>query len=235
MKSQKKNSTKQKKLARDQRTNTASKKQSTKKRPIKPLKKKSKQPRKKLSQKKRYKNKVKKTVVQLMITIGISIVLFSTITYFTLRIPKMEGYAMTTSLTNNDRVVVTKFGEIKRFKIVYFKNPLTKETSLRRIIGLPGDELFYKNDELYINNKLTPERFIEKAVADARQAGFLLTQDFTLQQQTKVTQVPEGKYFVLGDNRQFSNDSRNYGFIAKKDIIGVVELRFFPLHRAIRL
>lgn len=200
-----------------------------------PKNKRSKRPIKKgYQQQKRRNKKLKVLVTQLGLTFVISLTLFSTISYFTIRTPKMEGYAMTATLTNNDRVLVNKHGTTKRFKMIYFKNPVTKETSLRRIIGLPGDELYYKNDQLYINNKLTPERFLEPAIAEAKQSGFILTQDFTLKQITDETRIPEGKYFVLGDNRQFSSDSRNYGLIDEKDIIGVVELRFFPLHTATR-
>ncbi|MDA9470610.1 signal peptidase I [Enterococcus sp. 5H] len=190
--------------------------------------------KKRYQQQKRRNKKLKVLLIQLGLTFVISLTLFSTISYFTIRTPKMEGYAMTATLTNNDRVLVNKLGTTKRFKMVYFKHPVTKETSLRRIIGLPGDELYYKNDQLYINNKLTPERFLESAIVEAKQSGFLLTQDFTLKQITDETRIPEGQYFVLGDNRQFSTDSRDYGLIDEKNIIGVVELRFFPLHTATR-
>lgn len=185
-------------------------------------------------QQRRRTKKLKVLFIQLGLTFVISCTLFSIISYFSIRTPKMEGYAMTATLTNNDRVLVNKLGTAKRFNMIYFKHPVTKETSLRRIIGLPGDELYYKNDQLYINNKLTPERFLESAIVEAKQSGFLLTQDFTLKQVTDETRIPEGKYFVLGDNRQFSTDSREYGLIDEKNIIGVVELRFFPLHTATR-
>lgn len=184
--------------------------------------------------KKRQKKKQHLLLKQLMLTIGISLVLFSTITYFTIRIPKMDGYSMTTTLTDKDRVFVSKLSTVKRFKLVYFKHPLTKEPLIRRIIGMPGDDLYYKNDELFINDKLTPERFLEKSVATAKQAGFLLTQDFSLTQVINENRIPPGKYFVLGDNRQYSSDSRYFGLIDEKDIIGVVEIRFFPFHTVTR-
>ncbi|GGC89714.1 signal peptidase I [Enterococcus wangshanyuanii] len=188
--------------------------------------------KKKIQQQRCKRQQLKLLLKQLVLTVGISLVLFSTIIYFTIRTPKMEGYAMTTTLTNNDRVLVSKVSELKRFKMVYFKHPQTKEKTIRRIIGMPGEELYYKNDQLYINNKLIPERFLEKAVAEAKQSGFLLTQDFSLKQTTNAERIPEDKFFVMGDNRQFSSDSRDYGLIDKKDIIGIVELRVFPIHAA---
>ncbi|MGG5341935.1 signal peptidase I [Enterococcus sp. AZ192] len=191
-----------------------------------------KRPTPKVRRKKCKRNKLRALLIQLLLTVVISISVFSTIIYFTIRTPRMEGYAMTTALTDNDRILVSKMGEVKRFKMIYFKHPRTKEKTVRRVIALPGDELFYKNDELFINNKLTPERFLEKSIADAKQSGFLLTQDFTLRQTTNETRVPENKYFVMGDNRQFSTDSRDYGFVDQKDIIGVVEMRIFPLDAA---
>ncbi|MCA5012185.1 MULTISPECIES: signal peptidase I [unclassified Enterococcus] len=230
-----KNTTKRNKRKKSNNTIATKKKQQHKgkaKKVVKPLPKKQQQRKKKNNQKRRKKKQLKLLLKQLALTIAISAALFSMIIYFTIRTPKMEGYAMTTALTNNDRVLVSKMSELKRFKMVYFKHPQTKEKTIRRIIGMPGEELYYKNDQLFINNKLTPERFLEKSAAEAKQSGFLLTQDFSLKQVTNEERIPEGKYFVMGDNRQFSSDSRDYGLIDEKDIIGVVELRVFPLNAA---
>lgn len=170
--------------------------------------------------------------VDILITLGIVGIILSTVIYFGFRFPKMEGYSMNTTLNDQDRLVVLKWKDVKRFDLIYFKDPRNGQVSIRRVVGLPGEDLNYKNDELYINNKVVPERFIEQAISDARQAGFLLTQDFTLKQATGERLIPEGKYFVLGDNRQFAVDSREYGLIDEKDIVGVVRMRIFPFHTA---
>ncbi|WP_086315246.1 signal peptidase I [Enterococcus sp. 7F3_DIV0205] len=196
------------------------------------IKNKTKNKRKKGSVKKAQRKRLKQTSKEIVFTIIITLLIVSVASYFTVRLPKMEGYAMTKALNDKDRLLVNKWGEIKRFKLIYFKVPQTNQKSIRRVIGLPGEELYYKNDELYINNKLTPERFLEESIAEVKSAGFLVTQDFTLKQTVDVSKVPQGKYFVLGDNRQFASDSRNYGLIDEKDIIGVVELRYFPFHTA---
>lgn len=197
-----------------------------------PVRKKTMNQRRRGSVKKSQSKKLKQTSKEIIFTIVITFLLVSVVAYFTIRLPKMEGYAMTKALNDKDRLLVNKLGEIKRFKLIYFKVPQTNERSIRRVIGVPGEELYYKNDELYINNKLTPERFLEESIAEVKSAGYLVTQDFTLKQTVDVSKIPLGKYFVLGDNRQFATDSRNYGLIDEKDVIGIVELRYFPFHTA---
>lgn len=192
--------------------------------------------RKKLSSKKKKKLKRKKKLkqlgIELLITLGAATLILSLLLYFGFSFPKMEGYGMNTTLNDHDRLVVFKWKEVKRFSLVYFKDPRDGGVSIRRVIGSPGEEISYKNDELYINNQLVPERFLEGEVSKTKESGFLLTQDFTLKQVTGESRIPEGKYFLMGDNRQYATDSRKYGLIDEKDIIGVVGMRIFPLHSA---
>ncbi len=97
---------------------------------------------------------------------------------------------------------------------------------MKRLIGLPGDTIEMKNDNLFVNGKRFNEEYLKENKKDAHDIDLNLTGDFG------PIKVPTDKYFVMGDNRQDSMDSRNgLGLFNKKDIVGVEELVFFPLDR----
>lgn len=170
---------------------------------------------------------------EIIITVMIVSILFGILSLTVFTLPKVEGYSMTPTLNNNDRFFVNRLGKVQRFKLIFFKIPNSQETSIRRVIGLPGESIQYKNDQLFINQQETVERFLQKQLSHAKQNEELVTNDFQLQQlpNVKYDTIPKDKYLVLGDNRQYSTDSRYYGLIDEKDIIGIVEMRILPLHR----
>src|SRR5699024_8145082 len=94
-----------------------------------------------------------------------------------------------------------------------------------RVIGKPGDAIVYKGDILYVNGDVIEEPYLETF----RKEGEVLTEDFTLEEITGEKEVPEGKLFVLGDNRQESYDSRKMGFIDQESIVGKVDIRYWPM------
>lgn len=204
-------------------------KKAGRKRPVthnKKKRKKSGKPRKRVKRK-------KQPLKVILLEVGISLLIFvavmfvlSQVTFTTI---KVEGYSMTEQLTDGDRVFVNRLNQPKQFDLVAFKDA-KGDVLVRRVIGLPGARLYYKDDQLYINEEQKVERYLESAVALAKQGGMKTTEDFTLSQLTGQSQVPKDKYFVLGDNRQYATDSRYFGFVSKKDIIGTVEFRFFPFH-----
>lgn len=167
-----------------------------------------------------------------------SLLLLYVISLFTFSLPKVSGYSMTPLLEDNDRIFVSKLGKSERFSLVYFRVPGRKgEFAVRRIIGLPGEEIRYVQDELLINGESKTEYFLAEALQQARKGSYLLTEDFSLKDIKGVEQgrIPQKKYLVLGDNRSFSTDSRYYGLIDEKDIIGVVSMKLLPLHEMMRL
>lgn len=121
---------------------------------------------------------------------------------------------MVPTLETGDRLILNKLADIDRFDIVVFPAPDgTDEEYVKRIIGLPGDEITYFQDELYINGKKIEEHYLEALREDSDQQ---LMSDFTLYTLDATTGnsvVPEDMYFVLGDNRNVSKDSRVFGFI----------------------
>ena len=128
---------------------------------------------------------------------------------------------MLNTLKNNDIMILNKLSyknnDIKRFDIVVVKN--NNELIIKRVIGLPGEKISYKNNELFVNGKKVKENF--KKVKDDN------LEDYTIDNEV----VPKGYYFVLGDNRPESADSRIIGYIKKDKILGKCSFIIFPFNR----
>ena len=131
---------------------------------------------------------------------------------------RVDGNSMFTTLKNGEILLLKKYDKkIKRFDIVVFKNGSDK--LIKRVIGLPGEHVAYKDNKLYINGEL---------VEDVK----LLTKtgDFELEN-LNVSVIPDNYYFVLGDNRTNSTDSRIIGTIPFKNIKGTTNFTIYPLDR----
>lgn len=92
-----------------------------------------------------------------------------------------------------------------------------KTKLVKRVIGVPGDSIEIVDGKLYINMKKVDDPYSS------------ITADFSLLQ-LGYTEVPEGYYFVMGDNRKASSDSRMIGLIKKSDILGTASFRIFPFN-----
>ena len=149
--------------------------------------------------------------------------------YFFLGRPfTVSGASMYPTLHNGDRMVLSKVGDIHRFDVVILKAPDENVEYIKRVIGMPGDTVEMKNGVLYINGKKVDQPFINTE-ALAKQTVFI--DDFTLESLTGEAKVPEGKYFVLGDNRGVSKDSRMIGFIDRSAIEGKAVFTIWPFGR----
>ena len=149
--------------------------------------------------------------------------------YFFLGRPfTVSGASMYPTLHNGDRMVLSKVGDIHRFDVVILKAPDENVEYIKRVIGMPGDTVEMKSGVLYINGKKVDQPFINTE-ALAKQTVFI--DDFTLESLTGESKVPEGKYFVLGDNRGVSKDSRMIGFIDRSEIEGKAVFTIWPFGR----
>lgn len=149
--------------------------------------------------------------------------------YFFLGRPfTVSGASMYPTLHNGDRMVLSKVGDIHRFDVVILKAPDENVEYIKRVIGMPGDTVEMKSGVLYINGKKVDQPFINTE-ALAKQTVFI--DDFTLESLTGESKVPEGKYFVLGDNRGVSKDSRMIGFIDRSAIEGKAVFTIWPFGR----
>ena len=129
----------------------------------------------------------------------------------------VDGRSMDDTLKNNDLVIINKLiyriSDIQRFDIVVVKNDQDKDKIIKRVIGLPNEKITYRNNKLYINNELVKTDITFKNTADF---------EYT---------TKNNEYFVLGDNRPDSKDSRYLGPFSKKKILGRVKLRLFPFKK----
>ena len=149
--------------------------------------------------------------------------------YFFLGRPfTVSGASMYPTLHNADRMILSKVGDIHRFDVVILKAPDENVEYIKRVIGMPGDTVEMKSGVLYINGKKVDQPFINTE-ALVKQTVFM--DDFTLESLTGESKVPEGKYFVLGDNRGVSKDSRMIGFIDRSAIEGKAVFTIWPFGR----
>ncbi|WP_159723461.1 signal peptidase I [Enterococcus sp. CSURQ0835] len=143
----------------------------------------------------------------------------------------VKGDSMDPTLIDGERVIALKNTEIKRFDIVTFPAPDDPgKNYIKRVIGLPGDTVEYKDDQLFINGKKYSEPYLEQYKSELTD-GQPLTNDFDLKELFGQTKIPTGQLFVLGDNRRISKDSRMIGMIEKKNIMADVKFVFWPISR----
>ena len=129
----------------------------------------------------------------------------------------VDGASMDNTLKDGQLVFINKLvyriNDIKRFDIVVVKNEVNRDKIIKRVIGLPNEKIKYEDNKLYINDELIETNL-----------KFADTKDF------EVT-TGDGEYFVLGDNRPVSKDSRYLGNFTKSDIVGRVKFRLFPFSK----
>lgn len=130
----------------------------------------------------------------------------------------VQGASMEPNFTSGDYLLVDEFTyyfrEPVRGEVIVFENPNDREEFyIKRVIGLPGEEVVISDNEVYINGEKLSEDYLGvNIVFDGRY----------------VFELGEGEYFVMGDNRAQSFDSRNWGPLSDDLIVGVVRLRFWP-------
>lgn len=149
------------------------------------------------------------------VIIVLVVVLFRT---FIITPVRVNGDSMNQTLKDGEILLLEKYDKkFERFDIVVLK--YNNEKLVKRIIGLPGESIQYLNNILYINGKKVSEEFIIEE-----------TYDFDLKV-LGYDKIPDNYYFVVGDNRDSSLDSRLIGLISKDDIEGKAIFRIFPFNK----
>lgn len=164
---------------------------------------------------------IKETFIDVFkyIILAIAILMF---VLYVVTLQEIIGPSMEPKLTSGNVVLLNKIkyriSEIDRFDIVAFGYKDSKYL-VKRVIGLPGDRVLYKDNELYINDEKIEEKFLSEDV---------ITHNFTLND-IGYSVIPDDMYLLIGDNREDSFDGRDFGLISKKQIKGKVFLRIWPL------
>ena len=156
--------------------------------------------------------------------IFIVVILF--IAIYVVGLQQVVGPSMSPTLENGDVLILDKanyrFFDVKKGDVIALYSSKSKYL-IKRVVGMPGEYVEFKNNQLYINNIPLEEEYLGDSV---------ITEDFSIRELGYET-IPEDMYLVLGDNRGDSSDSRDpeIGLIKKSDILGKVRFRIWPLNK----
>jgi signal peptidase I len=156
----------------------------------------------------------------------ISLAISAFIIVFLYQPVKVEGTSMMPSLDDQERIFINKFvyriEPIQRGDIVVFRYPRDPSKSfIKRVIGVAGDHVRIMNGQVYLNGKLLVEDYVPGAYEDQRSYPEII--------------VPPDSYFVLGDHRSLSNDSRDFGPVDASYIYGKAVFGYWPVDKVGRL
>lgn len=148
----------------------------------------------------------------------------------------VDGASMEPNFETGERLIVNKIiyslHEPKRGEVIVFHAPNDTRDYIKRVIGLPGETVKVEGDKLYINNVLFEEDYIKDAEDKAAaNGGTYNSRNYNMDNELEAGVIPEGKIFVMGDNRSNSSDSRVFGTITYKSIIGRADIIFWPLDK----
>ncbi|UUX34425.1 signal peptidase I [Fundicoccus culcitae] len=165
-------------------------------------------------------------VVNVVFSIVVAVILFLLIRDYIVQPFQVEGHSMDNTLANGEQMLMFKQTTIDRFDVIVFPDPMGSGSSyVKRVIGLPGDSLSVINDDLYINGALVEEPYLEPLKSQTIDP---FTADFSLWDTLGVEVIPEGYYFVMGDNRPNSGDSRQFGLVPIDSVEGEASFIYYP-------
>jgi signal peptidase I len=150
-----------------------------------------------------------KEIINYLLIIGIAFFSATLIQRYVFSQAIVKGESMQPTLHNNDILILWQLGDIKRDDVIVFQPENETDPFIKRIIGVPGDTLKFEKLTVYLNgNEIESCSIID-----------------TMCQQDKELVIPEGYYFVMGDNRNNSTDSRKLGLIKEEQILGEAVFR----------
>jgi signal peptidase I len=152
---------------------------------------------------------------EIVISLGISVFII----VFLYQPVKVEGTSMLPGLADQERIFINKlayrFGSIERGDLVVFRYPADPSKNyIKRIVGMPGDRIEIFRGAVMLNGSHLQEPYVPANYRDERSMSEVL--------------VPEGSYFVLGDHRNLSSDSRDFGMVERKLIFGKAVFAYWP-------
>jgi signal peptidase I len=156
-------------------------------------------------------------------TLASAAVYATLIVTFGFQVARVEGQSMAPTLTDQDRLIVNKLayrlGEPRRGDIVMLYYPINPDKSfVKRVIAEEGDEVRIVDGRVFVNDVPLSDEYVPE--------------EFRSHEDWGPQRIDEGYYFVMGDHRNNSSDSRHWGLVPKKYIIGKVQVRWWPLPAA---
>lgn len=127
---------------------------------------------------------------------------------------RVDGSSMDKFLQDGNILLLYRLGKIDRYDIVVLDERADEEIIIKRVIGMPGETIEIKNNKIYIDGEEIEDDFAYGETSDYEK-----------------TTLKEDQYFLLGDNRLISKDSRTFGPINKSDIKGVTTVRLYPFNK----
>ncbi len=146
---------------------------------------------------------------------------------FVLSLEIVSGNSMSPNVLNHEYLLssrlIYRFSSPRRGDIVIFSSSIGYSSNIARVIGMPGEKISISNGDVYINGQVLKEPYL---------LGDIKTRGATFLEEGKSVNIPAGEYFVLGDNRSHSSDSRYWGFVKKSAIVKKPFLVYWPTQRA---
>lgn len=183
---------------------------------------------------KRRKKKRKDNIIEI-IKFMLPVVIFAIVVFlFILNTsPHMvDGDSMNPTLSNKDRVIVRRTKDLQRYEVITFKPPVDSEYQyVKRIIGMPGDTIWTEGSDLFINHQAEELPDVSELSAATELPDGTIKVNISekaLEQLSQLDKIPDNHYFVLGDNRNNSSDSRAFGLVDGQAVEGVVSFRYAP-------
>lgn len=169
-------------------------------------------------------------ILEFLKIVVISLVIILPIRYFIIQPFYVKGASMEPTFHDHQYLIIDeigyRFNEVKRGDIVVFRYPQNpQEYFIKRIIGLPGEKIEIRDGSIYIYNDNYPEGFV------LDESAYLADNIKTYDLSGEIVTLRSGEYFVLGDNRNASKDSRSFGAVNKSFLTGRVMFRGWPFNQ----
>lgn len=165
-------------------------------------------------------------LINILFSVTIAIVVFMLLRNFIVQPFQVEGHSMDLTLANGNQMLLFKRDAIDRFDVIVFPDPNgSGQSYVKRLIGLPGDTIEVKDDILYLNGIATNEPYLEPL---KNEFNGTFTENFNLRNTIGIETIPEGFYFVMGDNRPGSGDSRQFGLVPIESVQGTTSIIYYP-------
>ncbi len=169
-------------------------------------------------------NKLGGYFIEIIETVVVCVAIFFIIYLFIAQFHKVSGSSMIPTLQNGDYIITEKisyrFGSPKKGDIIVLKNPRDESQDfIKRIMAVPGDTIKVADNTVSVNDEIISQPFLPAGI-HTNGGSFLL--------EGSTVKAGPNQYFVFGDNREHSSDSREWGAVTKEEIVGRAFFRYWP-------